>query len=819
MVRFCLEREVVVERDHTMYLPDQLPETPTSRHRVKVKAPKSGSDRLELVLDDDRDDINTHGSKSYYNYNDDDECRQTNPQDNEYQYIVDDKYPQSLYQECTSSHSASTTETDNRASARSSTSEGSSLRRTWSIESGGGGDKYGGSDGGVAFGANDDETGPEHQLNQTGDEHPVEPSMDPTANQKANGEIDSDDHSRDIYQKQRHQSSYEGDVRGANQSNYVGSTLEAAIIGDKDDGIETEKPYQVSTDITGLDYHTSSDPAIKTEQGIKHNHHPVKRSDSMSRSEDSSVESMGWKVTSTLKQETLPSSELIEDKSESASSEIKGVLRSDARYSSKKGSLFSVNAPSGPSNSSRADCSRSSSANSDGVVQNAVDDVPPPPSHSTDDSNRRKYRVDTKKPDYSSSTAASTRFYDKVQWRHQEQNAPYPRVEDPSHYDAARNRQQRKHQPQHRHQYQHHQNSGRRSSGGGAYITSSSQSFATGRSDVAIAPSPNNYNQQPRHRRGRQEQRVRWQHSRNSLEGGALDSETDDDYQQFQGIQRSHSNVSSRSAATSVYSNAALDGYVDPDEDKRAYSGDNSLRRGTGFMSVARACRRNVKNWVGNAVSRGKKSSKDKTIGNVDYDNSLSLQRQRIPPPEIRQQTSRYRKDQSSSRPQTQYHFEGYDHLKSSAAATSPPRSSRSRNEYNLPTTEHQFVENGYDEEIRNPWANAAGGIISGEHYNDAPHNNVYKNDNGTNTIHESDLFMPNDELPPPAGEVNMAGFGMPAFKWWTWRQKDNMQDPHQGPRPLQGPGQEQDGDCTYFAFMCMFPNAAEMTTAGYQSS
>jgi hypothetical protein len=152
--------------------------------------------------------------------------------------------------------------------------------------------------------------------------------------------------------------------------------------------------------------------------------------------------------------------------------------------------------------------------------------------------------------------------------------------------------------------------------------------------------------------------------------------------------------------------------------------------------------------------------------------------------------------------------FKGYDHLKSSVGATSPRLSSRTRNEYNVLTSDHQFLGNVNDG-IRtddNPWANDAGGVnVARKYDNTTPYSNAYNSDN------EPNLFMSNknDELPPPTGQVNMVGLGMPAFKWWTWRQKETIPEPHPGPRGMQVPGQEHDGDCTYFAFMCMLPTTA----------
>ena len=128
--------------------------------RVKVKAPKSGSERLELVLDESmaittEDDARGDTNNYYADTSDAHEREQPAASSNangmnnndpnlSMQYIGDeldyygggDQYPQSLYR-CVSSHSASTAETDNRFTARAEDSLGASLSltRTWSMAS------------------------------------------------------------------------------------------------------------------------------------------------------------------------------------------------------------------------------------------------------------------------------------------------------------------------------------------------------------------------------------------------------------------------------------------------------------------------------------------------------------------------------------------------------------------------------------------------------------------------------------------------------------------------------------------------------------
>ncbi len=839
---------MIVESAHTnMNLTDELPEIPTTsrhhHHRVKIKAPKSGSDRLELVLDDDRDD-NTDNNLKNNNYgiddDDNDECRQTYPTDNNHNsYFFDDKFPESLYKECTSSHSASTTETDNRVSARttsSSGSAGSSLGRTWSMESGadddeeddygkainiddkyssgGVGDKYGGCEGGDLVDAMEEGVGRKHQMNQTEVEHlNVESSIDPVTNLELNSDIDKEDQFQGIYQKQQQQreqcekmeSFTQGNTVGTNLSSDVDPAFVRAINGEYDGNFAVEKPFQVSSGGTGLNFQTSSsDPTAKPEI-VNHNRQPVTRSDSMEWSEDTSVESVGWKVTSALKQETLP-------RSESRENEIKGVLRIETRYSPRKSRSNTVSAPNvHATDTSRVARIGGSASNDDACLGNKVDDGHPPVYRSTHDLDHKENVVLTTQPDYSSSKAAAMSNNENIRRGHHKntQKTPTPRVSAPGH-DAVNYRQQPEQHPHAQHQqqpqHQHHHRRGRRSSSSGALVSSSSRSIATGRSDVAISPSPL-INHHQRRREGRKGGRVRWQHSRNRSDGGGavFDTQVEEDYPQFPAIQHSHSNVSSRSAATSAYSNAALDGYVDPGDDRRTCSGGKALRLGTRVMSTARTCRRSVTSALGNAFSRGKKSlTKDKKSMNENTDS----QRQQIRPQKMTIEQTNHRyfyNDQSTSRPNTEYHFEGYDHLKSSVGATSPRPSSRNRNEYKVPTSEHQLLGNVNDE-IRtddNPWANDTGVNVAGKYDNNTPCSNAY-NDNEPNPF----MSNKNDELPPPTGQMNMAGLSMPVFKWWTWRQKENMQELHPGPRGMQIPGQEQDGDCTYFAFMCMFPTA-----------
>ncbi|KAL7487834.1 hypothetical protein ACHAW6_013395 [Cyclotella cf. meneghiniana] len=58
---------------------------------------------------------------------------------------------------------------------------------------------------------------------------------------------------------------------------------------------------------------------------------------------------------------------------------------------------------------------------------------------------------------------------------------------------------------------------------------------------------------------------------------------------------------------------------------------------------------------------------------------------------------------------------------------------------------------------------------------------------------------LPNDSVPntnPPDGSYNMDGSGMPAFKWWTWSQPDDKR--------------EQGKESRYCALMCVFPPATE---------
>eukprot|EP00804_Cyclotella_cryptica_P000488 CCRYP_018524-RA/>CCRYP_018524-RA protein AED:0.30 eAED:0.30 QI:0/-1/0/1/-1/1/1/0/832 len=58
---------------------------------------------------------------------------------------------------------------------------------------------------------------------------------------------------------------------------------------------------------------------------------------------------------------------------------------------------------------------------------------------------------------------------------------------------------------------------------------------------------------------------------------------------------------------------------------------------------------------------------------------------------------------------------------------------------------------------------------------------------------------LPNDSIPntnPPDGSYNLDGSGMPAFKWWTWSQPDDKS--------------EQGRESRYCALMCVFPPSTE---------
>lgn len=113
-----------------------------SSPRIKVKSPKSGSERLELVLDtiesweqpptgvyDDRNPRHVDGNFDDNPDGYDDDCA---PRDdvNGMDFLEQQYYYDNDILPCPSSHSASTTETDNRSSA-------DRMNRTWSLDSDG----------------------------------------------------------------------------------------------------------------------------------------------------------------------------------------------------------------------------------------------------------------------------------------------------------------------------------------------------------------------------------------------------------------------------------------------------------------------------------------------------------------------------------------------------------------------------------------------------------------------------------------------------------------------------------------------------------
>ena len=104
-----------------------------SRSRVKVKAPKSGSERLELVLDttannqwggNQQHQVNdSRGDSAAVNYYREDRYDREHPyqyyeqqQQQQPKHYNTDEYAQSIY-EAASASSMSTTEADNRSSA------------------------------------------------------------------------------------------------------------------------------------------------------------------------------------------------------------------------------------------------------------------------------------------------------------------------------------------------------------------------------------------------------------------------------------------------------------------------------------------------------------------------------------------------------------------------------------------------------------------------------------------------------------------------------------------------------------------------------
>jgi len=119
-----------------------------------------------------------------------------------------------------------------------------------------------------------------------------------------------------------------------------------------------------------------------------------------------------------------------------------------------------------------------------------------------------------------------------------------------------------------------------------------------------------------------------------------------------------------------------------------------------------------------------------------------------------------------------------------------------------------------------NPWASIAGRVPQSGEADTAIPCKI------NNNVEPFPFTLNSDVMSPPPGQYDLnVGSGMPAFKWWIWKQPKSPiacdavnSDKETTPgcseaesrgRQQQGQQSHPEGDCTYFAFMCMLPNGA----------
>jgi len=259
-------------------------------------------------------------------------------------------------------------------------------------------------------------------------------------------------------------------------------------------------------------------------------------------------------------------------------------------------------------------------------------------------------------------------------------------------------------------------------------------------------------------------------------------SQRSDQYNQCRGgddsIQRSNSNISNATSLYSAYSNVALDGYVEPSTNltnnsrNRKKKKEKKEKKGI-FRKTARVAIKSVKG--------GKKLGKqfiqkvkdwyddDEEYDVDDYGASVVMT-------EYDYGNDEYNRRRDQENKQVGYSFEGYDHLKS-------PRNSP-RGGSTPPSVPSPPQGNGT---LTNPWTG-----IGGPQDQQGSQKKVSPNFTNNNPWSVGDKQQQH-------GEYNQDG--MPQIKWWTWKQKEKRPTTADE-EAAEDEASNESMEYTYFAFL-----------------
>jgi len=309
------------------------------------------------------------------------------------------------------------------------------------------------------------------------------------------------------------------------------------------------------------------------------------------------------------------------------------------------------------------------------------------------------------------------------------------------------------------------------------------------------------------------------------------------------GLQKNNSNITDVSA-TSAKSTAALDGYVPPSAEVE------KIKKKGGFLKkrMGRRKAKKIKNnspsafggggggagiGGGNKQKLGKVAAtpvagsgkkkffrrRRKTLSGANKENrkmaeTEEQEKKKVafaaaanrPPSTVLAINKSAARHQQQQRPElpppspidTQYQFEGYSHLKS-PRTTSPPLQPAVKDNVSADISPPNNNANDF-----NPWAN----MNSNAAPSPPPSQQSTSNQLPPGQQQQPNIFADDkNEGPPPDGQVNPQGSGMPAFKWWTWKQSSPSSNENNDPKGTGGQDNgEDDPATTYFAFLCMFP-------------
>jgi len=223
-------------------------------------------------------------------------------------------------------------------------------------------------------------------------------------------------------------------------------------------------------------------------------------------------------------------------------------------------------------------------------------------------------------------------------------------------------------------------------------------------------------------------------------------------------IQRSNSNISNTTSLYSAYSNVALDGYVEPttnstNNSRRKKKKEKKEKKGI-FRKTARVAIKSVKGSKKLGMQFMKKV-KDWYDDNDEEEYDVDDYGASVVMTEYDYGNEYKRRDQENGRA-AQYSFEGYDHLKS------PRNSPRGGSKPHPTVPSHQG--NGT---MANPWTE-----IGGPQEQQGSQKEVTPNfANNINPWSGIQTSSPQADDNQQHGEYNQDG--MPSIKWWTWKQKE----------------------------------------------